>query len=82
MLSCSRAGSCGYFLSNEDVKERWHKHYGVQELGRGSGEIGVPVVGKVKLRKETLLMVCVRDHEPAVPGDAGESERGTKRGKR
>jgi len=41
------------------VKERWHKHYGVQKLERGSGEIGVPVVGKVKLRKETLVMVYV-----------------------
>ena len=41
----------------QDVKERWHKHYGVQKLERGSGEIGVPVVGKVKLRKETLVMV-------------------------
>jgi len=45
---------CGH-----DVKERWHKHYGVQKLERGSGEIGVPVVGKVKLRKETLVMVYV-----------------------
>jgi len=41
------------------VKERWHKHYGVQKLERGSGEIRVPVVGKVKLRKETLVMVYV-----------------------
>ena len=41
------------------MKERWHKHYGVQKLERGSGEIGVQVVGKVKLRKETLVMVYV-----------------------
>ena len=41
------------------MKERWHKHYGVQKLERGSGEIRVPVVGKVKLRKETLVMVYV-----------------------
>jgi len=31
----------------------------VQKLERGSGEIGVPVVGRVKLRKETLVMVYV-----------------------
>jgi len=45
---------CGH-----DMKEKWHKHYGVQKLERGSGEIGVPVVGRVKLRKETLVMVYV-----------------------
>ena len=42
-----------------DVNERWHRHYGVQKLERGSRVIGVPVVGKVKLRKETLVMVYV-----------------------
>ena len=41
------------------MKERWHRHYGVQKLERGSGEIGVPAVGRVKLRKETLVMVYV-----------------------
>jgi len=45
---------CGH-----DIKERWHQHYGVQKLERGSGEIGVPVVGKVKLKRETLVMVYV-----------------------
>jgi hypothetical protein len=39
-------------LSNDDVKERWHRHSGVQKLVRGSGEIGVPAVAKLKLRKE------------------------------
>jgi hypothetical protein len=29
----------------------------VQKLGRDSGEIGVTVVGKVKVRRETLMMV-------------------------
>jgi hypothetical protein len=45
---------CGY-----DIKERWHQHYGVQKLDRGSGEIGVPVVGSLRLRKQTLVMVYV-----------------------
>jgi len=31
----------------------------VQTLERGSREIGVPGVGRVKLRKETLVMVYV-----------------------
>jgi hypothetical protein len=45
---------CGH-----DLKERWHRHYGVQKLGRGSGEVGVPLVGKMELRKEALVMVYV-----------------------
>lgn len=45
---------CGH-----DLKERWHRHYGVQKLDRGSGEVGVPLVGKLELRKEALVMVYV-----------------------
>lgn len=45
---------CGH-----DVKERWHQSYGVQKFERGTGEIGVPVVGKVLLKKETLVMVYI-----------------------
>jgi len=47
---------CGF-----DVRERWHKRYGVQKLEKGLGEIGVPVVGKVQLRRETLVMIYVCD---------------------
>lgn len=43
----------------QDIKERWHHSYGLQKLQRGSGELGVPVIGKVKVRKETLVMVYV-----------------------
>lgn len=45
---------CGH-----DIKERWHQRYGVQKLERGSGEIGVPVVGRVQVRREALVMVYV-----------------------
>lgn len=47
---------CGF-----DLKERWHKHYGVQKLEKGSVEAGVPIVGKVEYRRESLVMVCVCD---------------------
>ena len=47
---------CGY-----DIRERWHQHYGVQKLDRGSLQAGVPVGGKVELRRETLVMVYVCD---------------------
>jgi len=35
----------------------WHKKYGIQKLERGNAEVGVPVVGKVNLRKQTLAVV-------------------------
>ncbi len=37
----------------------WHKKYGIEKLDRGVAEVGVPVVGKVGLRKETLAVVYV-----------------------
>jgi hypothetical protein len=43
----------------QSIGERWHQRYGVQKLERGSGEVGVPVIGSVMLRKETLVMVYV-----------------------
>ena len=43
------------------MKERWHRHYSVQKLDRGSEEMRVPVVRKVKLRKEALdVCTCSR----------------------
>jgi hypothetical protein len=44
-----------------DISERWHKRYGVQKLEKGLVEIGVPVVGKLEVRRETLVMVYVCD---------------------
>ncbi len=41
----------------QSIASIWHKEYGVQKLERGAGEIGVPVVGKVSLRREMLAMV-------------------------
>ena len=43
---------CGH-----NVASVWHKEFGIQKLERGAGEIGIPVVGKVSLRKQTLAMV-------------------------
>ena len=45
---------CGH-----DIKERWHRSYGLQKLERGTAEIGVPVVGRVQLKSEALVMVYV-----------------------
>jgi hypothetical protein len=45
---------CGF-----GIGETWHKHYGIQKLEKGSVEGGIPVVGKVELRRETLVMVYV-----------------------
>jgi len=47
---------CGF-----DIKERWHKRYGVQKLEKGSLEAGVPVVGKLEFRREALVLVYVCD---------------------
>jgi len=43
---------CGY-----PIREAWHRSCGVRKLERGLVEAGVHVVGTVKLRKETLVMV-------------------------
>lgn len=45
---------CGF-----GIRETWHKQYGVQKLDRGSVEAGIPVVGKVGLRRETVVMVYI-----------------------
>lgn len=42
-----------------EVREVWHKRYGIQKLNRGEGEVGVPVVGRVSVRRETLVVVYV-----------------------
>lgn len=47
---------CGF-----GVNEKWHKRYGIHKLDRGSVEGGVPVVGRVQVRRETLVMVYVCD---------------------
>jgi len=35
----------------------WHKKYGIQKLDRGSAEVGLPVVGRINIRRETLAVV-------------------------
>jgi len=45
---------CGF-----NIGERWHRRYGIQKLDKGWGELGIPIVGGFKLRRETLVMVYV-----------------------
>ncbi len=45
---------CGY-----SVSEQWHSRYGIQKLERGWVEAGVYIVGRVKMRRETLVMVYI-----------------------
>jgi len=44
---------------SEDVRASWHERYGVEKLERGVEELGIPVVGSVKVRREVLVMVYV-----------------------
>jgi len=53
MMACPR---CGF-----DIKGRWHKRYGVQQLEKGAVNAGIPIVGSLELRRETLVMVYVCD---------------------
>jgi hypothetical protein len=41
------------------VGEEWHRRYGIQRLDRGWVEAGVPVVGRVRVQRETLVMVYI-----------------------
>jgi hypothetical protein len=37
----------------------WHKKYGIQKLVKGGAELGIPVVGRVGVRKEMLAVVYI-----------------------
>ena len=39
------------------VKERWHKSQGMQKIDKGSVEDGLPAVGRIEVRRETLVMI-------------------------
>jgi hypothetical protein len=43
----------------DEVKARCHTRYGVEKLERGVEELGIPVVGSVKVRRQVLVMVYV-----------------------
>ncbi len=45
---------CGH-----SVGEVRHRHYGIQKLDKGWVEAGIPVVGRVKVRREAVAMVYV-----------------------
>ncbi len=49
-----RCPHCGY-----SVNEEWHRSYGMQKINKGSIEGGVPTVGKLELRRETIVMVYI-----------------------
>jgi hypothetical protein len=40
-----------------EVKASWHSRYGIEKLERGVEELGIPVVGSVKVRRQVLVMV-------------------------
>ena len=42
-----------------EVRESWHRRYGIQRLDKGTVDGSVPVVGSLKVRRETLAMVYV-----------------------
>jgi hypothetical protein len=41
------------------VGENWHVPYGVQKLEKGWAEAGLSLVGKLNIKRETLVMVYV-----------------------
>lgn len=45
---------CGH-----DIGTVWHKQFVIQKLERGAGEIGLPIVGRLQVRRERLVMVYV-----------------------
>ncbi|MGP8124694.1 MAG: hypothetical protein ACLQEQ_02350 [Nitrososphaerales archaeon] len=45
---------CGF-----SVGERWYIRYGIQKLDKGWGQVGIPVVGGFKLRRQALVMVYI-----------------------
>jgi hypothetical protein len=45
---------CGY-----SVNEEWHRSHGMQKIEKGSVEGGVPAVGRIEVRRETIVMVYI-----------------------
>ena len=39
------------------VGEPWHRGYGLQKIEKGWVEVGVPVVGRINIKRENLAMV-------------------------
>ncbi len=48
------------------VSEPWHESHGLAKLDKGWVEAGIPVVGRVKLQRETIVMVyfCLKTRLP------------------
>jgi hypothetical protein len=49
--------SCPY--CGDVVRSECHTRYGLEKLERGVEELGIPVVGTVKVRRQVLVMVYV-----------------------
>ncbi len=56
-----RCPHCGF-----DVSEPWHESYGLERLDKGWIEAGIPVVGKVRYRRQTVAVVymCLKTNLP------------------
>jgi hypothetical protein len=44
---------------NFPVEETWHRTYGVEKIDRGWVEVGVPMLGRVNIKKESVVMVYI-----------------------
>ena len=51
---------------HDPVRASWHRPYGIEKLERGVEELGIPVVGSVKVKRQVLVMVyvCGRSNLP------------------
>jgi hypothetical protein len=57
----NRCPHCGH-----SIREVWHRRYGIQKLDKGWVEAGIHIIGRVKVRREILVMVyvCERTNMP------------------
>ncbi len=49
-----RCPHCGFRVS-----EPWHEAHGLQKLDRGWVEVGIPVVGRLKVHRQAVAVVYV-----------------------
>jgi len=49
-----------------EISESWHQGFGLQKLDKGWVEVGIPVVGRINLKREAIVMVyiCERTNLP------------------
>jgi hypothetical protein len=49
-----RCPHCGCSIS-----EAWHRSYGLEKIDKGWVEIGIPVIGRVNFKRQSIAMVYV-----------------------